>query len=485
MTTQRLDLFSWRHLSWHQMFIRTAAILSLALLVSAYAALPGLNVFGHDDVIYYPDWNFKLIEEGRWVNFLLHDFLRSIPPGTWAVTLLVSAWILFFRLGRSCNFDIPYSTLVASTIVLCAPLVEQSIWPATDMSAVIILLLVGVLAERDVPFPVIYVFSGILLFGALQSFYFLVPLFFIGNFLDTSDNDEQRRLNLFKHLVWWVLGSIVGVLFVFTILWLKTGHFGIQPAAWRLTRPIHDFAGLIRNIRLVTNAFWGYNAQLLKSANVFSSWFFASIVLICIVRIRGLIAIRHAIVLVAAVAAGFFVFSIPLAPRIELRNLIALGAALIFFIALLPGSSSLGRFVGTLLLLALSYGFSTYGESFISRHRTETNFFYHKLQQLMPGPPSSYSAVALFGLMSEKSSDAGLFNNGPRMYAIFRALGVENYHDCRRFMDKLCSTLVASKPLAMAPLGRGHLLFSINANNIAIIHFQEGSSASVTPNNGN
>lgn len=473
---QQSDLCSWHRLSWHQKFVCAAGALSLALLVSGYAGLPGLNVFGFDEVHYYADLGFKLPEEGRWLNFLLHDFLRSIPPGTWAVIFVLAAWTLFFRLGRSLQFDGPLAVLVASTLLLASPFVEQSLWPASIMPAVAVLLLTGILVERAVPYPLVYLFSGILLFGAVQSFYFLVPLFFLGQFLHPGGSNKHCWVNLARHLAWWVLGAIFGALVVFTVLWFKTGYFGIRPAAWRHTQPIHDIAGLIRNIEYVAAALWYRTVHVLKSAGVFSGWFAVGMGLIAIVRFRALVARPQAFMLLATVAAGFFVFSIPLAPIIEQRSVVALGAAFVVLIACLPGPSPLGRVIAAALLLVVSYGFSTYASSYLARHRAEADLFYYKLQQLIPGAPSSYASVSLFGLMSDGEPAANTFNSAYKMHGIFHALGVEHFRDCRAIVDQRCDFPDMGKPLAALPLGRGRLVFSVGEDASAFVHFQESAA---------
>ena len=454
------------------LLVGVCAVLALALLVSTYATLPGLTVFGHDDVHYYKDFTFKLGEDGRWLNYLLHDFLRSIPPGTWAVMLLLLSWLLFFRLAAAAGFDTRYAALTASTILLAYPFVEQSLWPATTIPAVVILLVAGMFVERGVPHPIIYLLCGILLFGTLQSFYFLVPLFFLGQFMTRQDTTSRRWSPLLGHMTWWVIGAVAGVVVMSFVLLQMTGHFGVQPAPWRRTQPVHDLAGLLRNMVYVVSAFYVQAAQLLRVAGADGRGFVAILGLVALWRARTLPGMYPALLVLAAVVAAFFAFSIPLAPLIGNRSLVAMAAAFVLFIALLPGPSIVGRALGALLLMTVSYSFSTNGTALLARHKAETLYFYDKFRGLVPGEPGGYSAIALFGTISDHAPEARLFNQPPRMHAVVYALGAREYRDCRQ-EDSRCDGLIDGEPLAVVPFSRGQLLFSVDSDNVAIIRYRE------------
>jgi len=455
------------------LLVGAAALLAVVLLLSAYAALPGLEVFGHDEVHYYADFNFKLGEDGRWLNFLLHDFLRSVPPGTWACLLLATAWVLFFRLALSLDFDVAYAALVASTILLAPPFVEQSLWPATTIPAVIVLLFAGLLVERGLPCSFIYLLCGILIFGSMQGFYFLLPIFFLGQFTTPMKAGERRWPMLIRHMSWWVVGAITGVLVMSCILWYKTGHFGVQPAEWRRTQPAHDLAGLTRNFLYVVDAFWRQTTQLLRVAGVNREWFLVCVGLATFLRSRALLTTCHALLLLAAVAAAFFAFSIPLAPIIQSRSLVALSVAVVLLVALGPGSSVTGRLLGALLLLSISHRFSTNGEAYIAEHKAETSYVYNKLQELIPGYPAGYTAIALYGSVGDGAPEARLFNNAPRMHSIVHALGVRDYRDCRQGFDTRCEKMSGKSPIATLPFARGRLLFSVGQGNIGEVQYLE------------
>jgi hypothetical protein len=192
--------------------VKAAAILALLLLLAGYRLLPTLPVYGHDEMHYYPSFYFKLLEDGRWLNYLLHDLLRSVPLPLWSMVYLSLAWVLFYRVARLYAFNAAYAALVASTIVLSYPFVEIALWPGTVVPVLLLGLLALWLQGRGFPYQAIYLVSGILMFGSMQTLYFVLPLLFVPTFPDNSQPPRARWQLLLSHMCWWVGGSVAGVL---------------------------------------------------------------------------------------------------------------------------------------------------------------------------------------------------------------------------------------------------------------------------------
>lgn len=463
--------------TWMQLFAGIAALMGVVLLVSVYAVLPQLEVFGHDEVHYYADLSFKLGEDGRWLNFFLHDFLRAIAPGIWAVLFLGASWAVLFRTAQALGVNSAYAVLVASVILMSAPFVEQSLWPATTFPAIVVLLLAKFLADRKVPFALVYVIGGVLSFGTVQSFYFMLPLFFLSQFMTAHGRERVSWQLLAMHMIWWVAGAIAGVLVMSSMLWFLTGHFGVQPAEWRATQPLHDFAGLVRNLHYVLNVF---RIQLIAMAQQVGDgiiWVLFAVIITGVLRVRSLINTLPALLLLAAVAASFYAFSTPLAPVIQTRSLVALAAAVVLFCAVLPGSSLPGRLLGSIVLLVIGFGFSRSGQAYLQQHQEQTVFLYEKLQQVMPGYPRSYAAVALFGTMEAEAPEATIFNDTPRMHGVIQAIGVSDYWDCRAGMDSNCASITPVEPVTTLALAGGYLAFFLGEGNVAVIRYQVGAVA--------
>ncbi len=450
------------------LLVKLAAVLAVLFLLAGYLALPTLPVFGHDEVHYYTDFFFKLPEDGRWLNHLLFDFSRSVPLPIWSLLYLALSWLLHYRIARSCAFDPAYCVIMASTILLVFPFVEMSLWPATTLPALGVVLLASVLQKRGVAHPLIYLGAGLVIFGTMQTYYFLLPLLFLPQFLEQAQPVRWRLL--LSHMLWWVAGSVAGALFMSLLLWPMTGHFGPQPADWRNTQAVHDWASLVNNTYFVASNFIQLLENLLRLGGV--TWGFILIVaMLALLRLRELLKLWHLHLLLAAMLLSFFAFSLPLAPTIDLRSLVAMATAIILFIALLPGRSATGRVVGALLLLKLAAGYSASSKEFLELHETETAWYTEKLRILIPGNPMAYTAIALHGTMDPERFEAFIFNDPSRMHPLLVSLGTRKYLDCR--IEDRCEGVGTGQTLAEIPFAKGRLTFSVDAANVGIIRYSD------------
>lgn len=454
------------------LIVKAAAVLAFLYLLGGYLLLPTLPVYGHDETHYYPSFYFKLIEDGRWLNYLLHDFLRSVPLPLWSIVYLALAWLLFYRLARSYAFDVAYAALVASTIVVAYPFLEISLWPATVVPALLLGLLAIELQARGVPYQVNYLVSGMLIFGSMQTLYFVLPLLFLPQFLANSQSARARWQLLFSHMCWWVAGSVAGVLVLCLMLWLLSGIFFPQPAEWRNTHPAVDLASLLENIRYVIVNFFSLMEALLRMAGV--GWGLLLLVgAVVLLRFRTALAQVQTALLMFAVLISFFAFSVPLAPVILARSLIAMVAVVVLFVAFLPGRSAPGRMLGAVLLLMLSHNFSEQCRIYLQRHKAETSAFLDKFQQLYPGYPQDFGVVALYGTMDPAQPEALRFNDPFVMYPLFVSLGAHTYLDCRIVPSRCGPVGVAGEPINVIPFANGRLEFAVDAANTGIFRYSE------------
>jgi hypothetical protein len=448
-----------------------AAVLGVLFLLSGYLALPTLPVFGHDEVHYYVDFGFKLVEDGRWLNYILHDFLRSMPLPIWSLLYVGMWWALMYRVARGCGFDKAYATLIAATIVMATPFLEMSLWPASVVPS---LLLIGVaiaMQDRGVPYPVIYMVSGMLMFGAMQSMYFLLPLLFLREFLDINATQRTRWLLLLRHILWWVAGAVAGVIVVCLMLRIFAGAWFIKAPEWRNVHPVEDFASLYANLIYVNrNLVWYLELSLRQGGVTYG--FIAIAAAIALLRVRTLYRQAPALLVLLAVLLSFFAFSVPLAPVIHMRSLFAMSTVAILGIAILPGLAPPGRAAGALLLLVLVQHYASYAQDYLDVQRAETTILLDELHRLFDGYPAAYAALALEGEMDPSKPEANRFNDGPRMHPIFVTLGVWDFLDCKipQRCDRIGET---GEVIAVESYAGGQFELSVDAvNNIGVVRYR-------------
>lgn len=452
--------------------VTAAAVLAMLFLLGGYLALPTLPVFGHDEVHYYVDFHFKLVEDGRWLNYLLHDFLRSLPLPIWSLLYVGLWWALMYRIARGCGFDVAYAALTASAIVMASPFLEMSLWPASVVPSLLLIGLAIAMQAHGVAYPVIYMVSGMLMFGAMQSMYFLLPLLFLREFLDTAGPLRARWWLLFRHMLWWVAGSVAGVVVVCLMLVLLAGIWFPQPPEWRNTQPVESLASLLSNIAYVAQNLAIHLETLLRQGGV-TYGFMLVCIIAALLRARTLLLQAPALLLLVAVLLSFFAFSVPLAPVIHLRSLFAMATVVILGLAILPGHTAFGRVLGALLLLKLVHHYSVYGQDYLDVQRTETSVLLTDLRELFPGYPTAYSALALEGAMDPSKPEARRFNDGSLMHPIFVSLGVWDFLDCKipQRCDRVGET---GEPIAVRPFAGGQFELAVDAaNNIGVVRYRE------------
>jgi len=199
----------------------------------------------HDEVAYLSDRGslIRVAAEGRWVNFLAHPITRRIDPTlAWVANVLLVAaalYLIFRRLldDRLAGFNL------AIVGALFPGFVDQNTWPCTTLPASVIFLSSVVGVQRFGPW--ILLVSGILSFGSLSYFYYVLPLAFL----------PLKELEVFGDAadfvvpgVVWAAGLVLGLLVASTINLIFIGQFGIQLESWRRAHPATDLASLMENV---------------------------------------------------------------------------------------------------------------------------------------------------------------------------------------------------------------------------------------------
>ncbi len=59
----------------------------------------------HDELIYLASYSQKLVEEGRWINFIFFDWLRTIPPVIAASFCNLFLFIFAYQVGRASTLE--------------------------------------------------------------------------------------------------------------------------------------------------------------------------------------------------------------------------------------------------------------------------------------------------------------------------------------------------------------------------------------------
>ena len=449
-----------------------AAIVALISVFNAYYLLPGLGVFGLDEVHYYPDFTFKLQAEGRWINFLLHDALRKPALATAALLFISISWLTLFNIARELTQDTRYATIIASVLLVAPPFAQQSLWPATHLPAVVTLLALTLLARNGASHRVIYLLGGVLLFGMLQNYYFMLPLLFLGRFDSANKPVGAVGMQLADHFLFWILGAIAGAILALSAVFLVTGEIGITPAEWRRAMPAQNFQDIVRNIFYVLDKLWIQSLSLFKSGTGNNPGFILGLLLLFALRFRSWRCGLPKIIILLAVGLSFFAFSVPMAPKIATRSLVALSSAMIILLLVShkPRAGAYWLSVGLLVWMGSNFAFEA--NAYLNRHKSETEYASQQIVAVMPKHPSNYRALAIFGKVDEKAKDAIWFNRAPWTRSIVMALGFNRYWECRKNVPKECVSLGERMKVSAATPNKKIQFIGVS-DNIAVLLFGE------------
>ncbi|MCU1051396.1 hypothetical protein JAK50_12820 [Stenotrophomonas maltophilia] len=458
----------------HGGFKMVAALLSMLLVASAYSQVSNLHVFGHDEVHYNHYFQLKLLQDGRWLNYIFRSVLVSIDASAWFVAYIAAHLLLVYRIARRAGLSVPLALIISAVVSISPPVVEQSMWPATAFSAVAVLILAEVVTRRvEIAPAIVYATLGILLFGTMQSYYFMVPLLFIGEFASEQRSARDRWRLWLQHTLSWVGGAVLGALVMSMMLLVLAGHFGPQVDDWRAPHPAKDLPSLWQNVNYVIGSFQACVSALGKASNL-DGWLLLATVLLLIpfaVRRKGSAQI---LLTLALVAAAFHAFSIPLAPVITTRSLIALVLGLTLFFGLLGAGHCVSRAVVFLLLLAGGIGFQAQARTFLQSQVETTSFLFEKIDTLLPLPAERYSVLAVSGRMPVGKEPGTTFNNEYLMNSVVVATGARSFVDCRTHKAELCEMAVEGDAVNEIGLGEGRLRLFQDAKGGALIVYSDG-----------
>lgn len=200
----------------------------------------------HDELIYLTSYSQKLMEEGRWVNFIFFEWLRSIPPIIAASFCNLFLFIFAYQVGRASAVETWFAVIFGLLALNIPNFTMLFKWPMTILPASLILALLSMCYQRYSRYYLTLI-SGILMFATYQGFYFLVPLLFMRQL------DEEGWVSYFKFILFWILGYVLGYafsqFFVYTVTTLFTENsMFFHIAQWRNPTPITDLSSMLENI---------------------------------------------------------------------------------------------------------------------------------------------------------------------------------------------------------------------------------------------
>lgn len=447
-----------------------AYCLCVIFIISVYSDYFRLNVYGHDEVHYYENFRFKLIEEGRWINYLLHDTLRTVPLHVWSILLVSIAFIFFYSLLIDTFSSKPICALFATCVITSPPFISQSLWPATFAPSIVSLLIL-LNVKNEIGYRITYLVAGILLFGGLQNLYFIIPLLFINDFLSS----DACLKTIYRHFSWWIAGCIAGISTSLIMVFFITGQVGLEIAEWRQTKPIHDLPSAITNLNYIIRSFSSHLYEMINQFRIFL--YLPLLVTAVLINFALRKQYVYMLLVILGVSISYFAFSLPLSPVIQERTLIPLYMSVV--LALIVFSNA--KFCNSLNILNLTIFCIVnfiYGSAYIKKHQEITDHYFNSIYRTLDRNANQFTSIVLKGKLSDQHENAYFFNSAPLMHSVIYALGAYSYWDCRTgTLDPRCKLELDPSLKNITAMDGGELMLLVDeGRKIAILDFSPHQS---------
>jgi len=207
-----------------------------------------------DSLYYQHSYRTKLTSEGRWLIFLLFDFLKATPAKVALCLQLFSIAWFSFQVSYRINTD-KHMSVVFTLFVLSVPqFYMQMLWPVVAVPAFCFLAITPFLKDR-LKTPVFFIVTAIYFFSTFSFFYFLMPLLFISNYLKMEENEKKAEaIMFFGLLIQWIAAFFIGYVVANLIVYFISGNY-VELAQWRQPNPVTDTASLINNVKRIAMFF--------------------------------------------------------------------------------------------------------------------------------------------------------------------------------------------------------------------------------------
>jgi len=232
------------------MYCALALLFSLILALSIMYDISQIHIYRHDALYYISQHTYllkKVSTEGRWINYLFFPITTKLSGSFLSIFILFSfftfIWITIYKWTQ----NIYYSTLLSLLFLQIPSFYDLIQWPATSVLAFVILLL-SLYFVKHLSIFMFYIVFGILFFGTMSNYYYLLPLLYL-KILYTNNSVDNMKFVFFQLIPAWAIGFILGYAVTEAATYILVGH-PIQIAFWRQPHYIYSIDDLMHNISL-------------------------------------------------------------------------------------------------------------------------------------------------------------------------------------------------------------------------------------------
>ncbi len=375
---------------WSNVLLGGLIVAAVLNLLSVWIVYLDIEIWRHDSLYYLQSFSSKLQTEGRWINYLCFDQLKTLNPYLSAL-LHVFFLAIFVTIAafNSCR-SILYALMIMLVCVVSTPVYSQLLWPVNSLPA-FILLAVAAISQKYLPIHLFFPIFGILLFASMGHLYFLLPLLYIRRYAHSKIPVREKTWILVKRLVLpWVLGYCAGYIIATAVIYLETGQLGIQLADWRQPNPVIGIESFLLNFATA----YAYLTQHLEE--YFSMFGWKSILFVLVLFIGSYLKRKQIfhLLIPLLVMLALYASTIPYGIALSFRSSITLWIGLVFILFVIPDINRLEMPLFAIAVFLVFMSLSAQSRLNLTWYRESSEFYRSELEAVMVGQPQDYKGVA-------------------------------------------------------------------------------------------
>jgi len=370
------------------------SIFSIFLFLSIIYDISQIHIYRHDSLYYMPNANtyyhMKVATEGRWINYLLFDISDQISGRLLSVFILFSFAYFIFTAVYQWSKNYYYSFMLSLFFIQIPSLYDSIMWPATSAPAIVVLLL-AIFLQRKLNIFLYFILFGILFFGTISTYYYLLPLLFLIHF---SNPNKKQNIAFFLHklLPAWASGFIIGYIATQVIVYMNFGHF-IIIANWRSPHYVHSLNDLVENI-MRSLTFFKEHLNLLFSHNWHMALSLFALILSNINRRKDIFFLSF--ILFFLITIVHYIITIPIGIFIAPRTIISVWVGIFSAIFFVPSIKKWQIYFLVPIIVFFTFTLYLNNHYNLKWYRHITNTYYDSLISESPKPPSYYKGIILY-----------------------------------------------------------------------------------------
>ena len=376
-----------------QTFAIIISTLSVFPLLGLISIVLDIEAWRHDMIRYFPDYTWKLVHDGRWLNYLLFDVLRKINAHFSFILCLALFGVYIAAVAHRVTGE-RIGAFAITLIALQSPsLYMQLLWPITLLPAFMVLASSIYFSKHTSPvwFFAIY---GILFIGTMSYFYFLLPLLYTSIYVSRESEPLIKRASniVVKLILPWVFGFVVGYLFASFIVYLASGKWGIQIEAWRGPNPVKNLDSLSDNLEKISLFIKRDLHFILDTMGVVLAIVLIALFLYTWWNRRDRI---DYLIVPVAVFLAIYATTIPIGINIDTRSVVSVWVGLVFAFLVVPNISGKEMVVYSAIVLLLVLRIYKINHDNLTWYMGVTKTYKEETLKVIEHSPSMYKGIVM------------------------------------------------------------------------------------------